>query len=59
MNESSAVIKLTQSEITHTIMALVMARQASANLGICRGQAKGLPPGARTMGMDQGTISWP
>jgi hypothetical protein len=33
MNESSAVIKLTQSEITHTIMALVMARQASANLG--------------------------
>jgi hypothetical protein len=34
MKESSAVIKLTQSEITHTIMALVMAKQASANLGI-------------------------
>lgn len=34
MKESSAVIKLTQSEITHTIIALVMAKQASANLGI-------------------------
>tara|TARA_R100000234_G_scaffold17048_1_gene9281 strand:+ start:17 stop:271 length:255 start_codon:yes stop_codon:yes gene_type:complete len=33
MKESSATIKLTQSEITHTIMALVMAKQASANLG--------------------------
>tara|TARA_R100001082_G_scaffold44518_1_gene23684 strand:+ start:26 stop:235 length:210 start_codon:yes stop_codon:yes gene_type:complete len=31
--DSSAVIKLTKSEITHTIMALVMAKQASANLG--------------------------
>ena len=33
MNESTALIKLTKSEITHTIMALVMAKQASANLG--------------------------
>ena len=33
MKESSATIKLTQSEITHTIMALVMARRASEVLG--------------------------
>ena len=33
LKESSAVIKLTKSEIAHTIIALVMAKQVSANLG--------------------------